>query len=133
MKVVLDTNVLVSGVFFTGIPLKIMQSWLDYKYQVYATPLILEEYIRVINYLSLKHNPLFHQNWNSILPNICHVIEDQDDVKICRDPHDNKFLSCAQQSRSNFLVSGDKDLNSIASKFTFRIVSPREFVNVLNK
>ncbi len=54
MRVVLDTNVLASGIFFGGIPSKIVQSWLDGRFTVYATPLILLEYLRVIDDLSAR-------------------------------------------------------------------------------
>ena len=43
MKVVLDTNVFVSGVFFGGPPLKILEAWRDGKVQLLLSPAILEE------------------------------------------------------------------------------------------
>ena len=43
MKVVLDTNVFVSGVFFGGLPHKILEAWRDGKIQLLLSPAILEE------------------------------------------------------------------------------------------
>jgi predicted nucleic acid-binding protein len=48
VKIVLDTNVLVSGIFFTGPPSKILRAWSRGKVQLVVTPEILDEYRRVV-------------------------------------------------------------------------------------
>ena len=47
MKVVLDTNVLVSGIFFSGPPAGILRAWSQGKFQLVLSPEILDEYKRV--------------------------------------------------------------------------------------
>ena len=47
MRVILDTNVFVSGVFFSGPPFRILEAWRDRKLQLIASQEILEEYQRV--------------------------------------------------------------------------------------
>ena len=47
MKVVIDTNVFVSGVFFSGPPHKILEAWHDGRIQLVIAPEILDEYYRV--------------------------------------------------------------------------------------
>ena len=47
MKIILDTNVFVSGVFFSGPPHEILAAWRDGKVQLVISPEILEEYQRV--------------------------------------------------------------------------------------
>ena len=47
MRIVLDTNVFVSGIFFTGPPHQILEAWRDGKVQLLVSPSILEEYHRV--------------------------------------------------------------------------------------
>ena len=54
MKVVLDTNVFVSGVFFGGPPHKILEAWRDGKIQLLLSPAILEEYQRVMRELAVQ-------------------------------------------------------------------------------
>ena len=54
MKVVLDTNVFVSGVFFGGQPHKILEAWRDGKIQLLLSPAILEEYQRVMRELAVQ-------------------------------------------------------------------------------
>jgi predicted nucleic acid-binding protein len=46
MKVVVDTNVLMSGVFFGGVPGRILEAWRDGKLTLVVSPPVLEEYHR---------------------------------------------------------------------------------------
>jgi len=54
VKVVLDTNVFVSGVFFGGPPHKILEAWRDGKIQLLLSPAILEGYQRVMRELAVQ-------------------------------------------------------------------------------
>jgi len=47
LRVVLDTNVLISGAFYTGPPLQILQSCIKGEFQLVLSPEILVEYRRV--------------------------------------------------------------------------------------
>ena len=47
MKVVLDTNVFISGVFFSGPPYQILKAWREGKIQLVVSEKIFEEYVRV--------------------------------------------------------------------------------------
>lgn len=47
MKIVLDTNIFISGIFFSGPPSKILHAWRDSKIQIILSKEILEEYQRV--------------------------------------------------------------------------------------
>jgi predicted nucleic acid-binding protein len=47
VRVILDTNVFVSGVFFSGPPYRILEAWRDGKLQLVASQEILEEYQRI--------------------------------------------------------------------------------------
>ena len=49
MKVVIDTNVFISGVFFTGPPSKILEAWRDERVRVVLSPDIFEEYRRGVD------------------------------------------------------------------------------------
>jgi predicted nucleic acid-binding protein len=54
VKVVLDTNVFVSGVFFGGPPHKILEAWRDGKVRLLLSPAIPEEYQRVMRDLAVQ-------------------------------------------------------------------------------
>ena len=55
MKIILDTNVLISGIFFTGPPYQILKAWRDGKVILVVSPEILEEYQRVGEELANKY------------------------------------------------------------------------------
>ena len=132
MKVVLDTNVLVSGIFFGGVPGRIVDSWIEKKFSVYATPSIMEEYLKVIATLVDKETEL-SRHWNSLLPEICHLIADSEKPlahPLCRDPDDDKFLLCALHARADCLITGDRDLKILSGDFPFKILTPKEFLQI---
>lgn len=77
-------------------------------------------------------DPVLGRRWMRLLPKLCQMIDDLETYpSFARDPTDDKFLSCAERARAEYLVSGDKDLKVLAGKFPFQIVSPREFLKVL--
>ena len=47
MRVVVDTNVLISGVLFSGAPLRILEAWQKKRIEIVVSPEILEEYCRI--------------------------------------------------------------------------------------
>ncbi len=132
MIVVLDTNVLVSGIFFHGPPAAILDAWFEGRFEVYATPKILQEYIRVLEEIRTLKVPRFEQRWEEILLKRCHLIPDTErGARLLRDSSDAKFVDCAIRSNARYLVSGDKDLKSFRGSQGFKVVSPRQFLKLL--
>ena len=48
-------------------------------------------------------------------------------IDICRDPDDNKFLECAVDAKAIYIVSGDKDLLTLEKYANVEIITAREF------
>ena len=55
MRIVLDTNVLMSGIFFAGPPALILAAWAEGRLEILATVEILTEYRRVGSRLSRQY------------------------------------------------------------------------------
>lgn len=130
MRVILDTNVFVSGVFFTGPPDQILKAWHDGKLQMVISPEILEEYQRVAAVLG-EQFPLI--DLGQILELVT-IKAEMVQVKslpepVCVDPDDDKFLACALASKSKIIVSGDKHLLHVSGYREIRVLKPREFVD----
>lgn len=130
MKVVLDTNVFVSGVFFSGPPYQILQAWKDGKIQMVVSPEILDEYRRVGEVLAEEHPAI------SLEPVLAYVIQNAvafSDIplpeKVCEDPDDDKFLACALASGSNLVVSGDRHLLKVSGYQNIEVLKPRYFLD----
>lgn len=131
MKVVLDTNVFVSGIFFTGPPHQILKAWQDGKIRLVASPEILEEYYRVGEILAEEHSNI------ELKPVLDYLILNADvyatpplNESVCEDPDDDKFLACALASEGNVVVSGDKHLLKASGYRNIVVLKPRDFVNL---
>lgn len=135
MKVVVDTNVFVSGVFFGGPPYEILRAWRDGKVELVLSQEILREYQRVGETLGRQFPGI---DLGPVLDLIT-VKAELIDVPtlpepICSDPEDDKFLACAFASESDVIVSGDRHLLKMSGYRGVRVVRPREFLeHFLNK
>ena len=129
MRVILDTNVFISGIFFAGPPYRILKAWRDGKVQLVISPEILEEYRRVSHALA-KQFPAI--NLMPILEMVAVKAEAFPDQSlprsVCIDPDDDKFLACAIASGTELIVSGDKALLETSGYAGINVLTPRSFV-----
>jgi putative PIN family toxin of toxin-antitoxin system len=106
MKIVIDTNVLISGIFFSGPPYQILEAWRDDKVQVVVSPQIMDEYRRVAEIIS-HERPVIELT--KIMDFLIHKAELIDAPSlpeaVCEDPDDDKFLACALASGCKLIVS----------------------------
>jgi uncharacterized protein len=127
MRVVLDTNVFVSGVFFSGPPSRILKAWRDGRLTLIYSAAIFEEYDRVFTELTEdfpRINPRPILDFLVIYGEIVHPSNVT--ITACRDPTDDKFIQCLLASKADCLISGDRDL--LDGKFEdCSVFSPRQF------
>lgn len=133
MKIVLDTNVFISGIFFSGSPAQILKAWKEQKIQIVLSKEILDEYQRVAGELSAKFPSVNIEPIIELLTIYGEVVETAGiSVTVCEDPDDNMFLECAIASNSKIIVSGDNHLLKISGYQGIDVLKPREFIdNVL--
>ena len=130
MRIVVDTNVLISGTFYSGPPLQILQACMEGKFQLALSPQILIEYRRVGQEFSQRRSNPDFERLLGILVSQAMIVEAPELAQpICRDPHDDKFISCALAVDAEVIVSGDKDLLAISGQLTISVIRPREFVD----
>jgi putative PIN family toxin of toxin-antitoxin system len=130
IKVVIDTNVFVSGIFFSGPPSRILKAWQDNRIQIAASEDIITEYKRVIDTFSVKFEDI---NFDPILELLLIEAEIVPSYSfkepVCEDPDDDKFLVCAIASKCKYIISGDKHLLNIGKYLNTSIVTPRYFLD----
>jgi putative PIN family toxin of toxin-antitoxin system len=130
MKIVLDTNVFISGIFFGGPPSQILQSWRKSQIKIVLTEQILEEYQRVGEELSAKYPSINIEPIIELFTIFGEFVEAKGIAEtICEDPDDNKFIECAIASKSKLIVSGDKHLLKISGYKEVEVLKPRQFVD----
>jgi putative PIN family toxin of toxin-antitoxin system len=135
VRVVIDTNVLVSALLFGGSPSRLVPLWKSRKILPYACREILDEYIRVLAYprFKLKENELDYLLYKEILPYFGVVSIETESPSICNDPDDDKFLHCGLAAGVDAIVSGDKHLLSIGNYQGIPIVSVAGFFRISQK
>jgi putative PIN family toxin of toxin-antitoxin system len=130
VKVVIDTNVLISGVFFTGPPSKILEARRDERVRVVISPDIFEEYRRVGDVLKTQFPGVDIERILGLLANNTEIVSPESlPLPVCEDPDDDKFLSCALKSGANVIISGDKHLLKASGYKGLQIITPRKFVD----
>lgn len=130
MRVVLDTNVLVSGVFFGGVPGRILEAWRDGELTVVLSPSILEEYDRVGAVLAAQYPGVDLKPVLGLLAvhgDVVHPAALREQV--CSDPDDDKFLACALAGRADVVVSGDRALRHVSGWEGVDVMTPRAFAD----
>jgi uncharacterized protein len=130
MKVILDTNVLVSGIFFKGPPYEILLEWKKNKFKLVTSHGILEEYSEVIDELSLQFPQV---NVKEILEKVTLngylTFSVALSEPICDDPDDDKFFAAAIASKCTIIVSGDKHLLHRTGYSGINVIKPAAFLN----
>jgi putative PIN family toxin of toxin-antitoxin system len=135
LKIVLDTNVFVSGAFFRGPPYEILKAWREGRIQILMSAEIFEEYQRVGEHLSNDFPGVDIGAFLELLGiNTEFVSPEKLQNPVCDDPDDDKFLACAIAGKSKVVISGDKHLLKVSGYKGIKVLRPREFVErYLNK
>ena len=128
MKVVLDTNVFVSGVFFSGPPHQILQAWRGGKLQLVISPEIFDEYSRVGEELGEQFPAVDLRPVLELVTLNAEMVSPADSAEpICDDPDDDKFFLCAISAPCKVIVSGDKHLLVKSGYGGVQVLKPRDF------
>ncbi|MBT8419361.1 MAG: putative toxin-antitoxin system toxin component, PIN family [Gammaproteobacteria bacterium] len=128
MKVVIDTNILVSAVIRDGLPERVLLWCLrqpDVDWLV--TRDIINEYMEVIRRpkFALPHATITW--WTELLVSDTKAIQSDFDIDFSRDRKDAPFLTCAASGSADYLVTGDGDFADAQGLVTTRIISARGF------
>ncbi|MDE2662552.1 MAG: putative toxin-antitoxin system toxin component, PIN family [Gemmatimonadota bacterium] len=132
MRIVLDTNVFVSGVFFGGHPGSILEAWRDGRVDVVVSREIIEEYVRVGQRLSSRFPGVDLTPALDLLGTSATLVEAPPLAEpICRDADGDKFIACAMPAAAKYVVSGDRDLLDVSPYRTVVVVPPRALIDFL--
>jgi putative PIN family toxin of toxin-antitoxin system len=130
VRIVLDTNVFVSGIFFSGPLSRILEAWRDGRVQLAISPDILSEYKRVSDELPKQFPSVDLSSILGLVTIYAMMFQfPKLSEPVCEDPDDDMFIACAIASKSKMIVSGDKHLLKIADFSGVKILKPRVFVD----
>ena len=129
MRIVIDTNVIASAIFFGGKPYQLLHYIMEGRVEVVASKEIVDEYEEIVLRLKQKY-PAFSTKipLQEFLARL-EVIQVRSDKHVSRDPDDDKFISCAVDGKCLYIVSGDNDLLSIGRFDDIEILTVGDFMN----
>lgn len=130
MDVVIDTNVVISGLLFSGLPGRIVDLWQKKVILPYVSKDIIDEYVRVLTYpkFQLTQQEIEYLLYQQILK-YCEIITPSTDIQIVSDdPSDDMFIHCALARSINIIISGDRHLLELKSYKSISILPPAEFL-----
>lgn len=127
LRVVADTNVIVSAFAAGGNPKAILLMAAAGEFDLFASQAILEEVTRVLG------GPKFRWPMDRLMEALgalpARILDPGPPrLSVVRDHDDNRILECAIAARAHYLVTGDRDLLILGRYFRTRILTPREFL-----
>jgi uncharacterized protein len=130
MKVVIDTNVLVSAVLKGRVPKAVIQFIFDNPdWEWIVSFEIVAEYKEVLSRPKFKLTDEVRNSWFEIIDTFATLINVNVSIDFPRDTKDAKFLACAVASEADFLITGDSDFNQAQTLLNTTIIS----VSLFNK
>ena len=134
MKLVLDTNILISALLTKKTPPdQLYQHWVNGLFDVVSSDWQLDELKRVLGYKKLR--PFILESEASLLienmDSIAIMVSDLAPIEVSADPTDNWIIATAIAGKANLIVTGDKsDLLVLGSVQGIEIVNPRTALNL---
>jgi len=134
MRVVLDTNVLVSALLVEiSLPAQLVTQWRRGRFDLLTADPQLEELMRVTRYpkISARLKPSLAGRLSNDLRELAVLVDNLLTVDVSADPYDNYLLSIASGGEANYLVTGDKPhLLALDRNEGTKIVSVRDFITL---
>lgn len=134
MRVAIDTNVLVSGMLGSPTCRRILSWFAEGKFILVISDVLLGELKFVLKrpFFQFLVDAKEKEELIESIESLAVFAKPRLAIALCRDPQDNKILECAIEAKADCIVSGDKDLLSLKA-FPIRIVSPRDFLSLIEK
>ncbi len=126
MRIVLDTNVLVSALHFGGRPRRLLESMLRGEHHPVTGAAILTELEAVLVEVC-GWSPDRARAARGELEALGEVVAPTEVPRVCRDPDDDEVLAIVSAGRAEVLVTGDDDLLTLTAYAGARIVTVADF------
>lgn len=136
MRAVLDTVIFVRALINPKGRWGCLLFDLSDRYVIVLSPDIISEIISVLYRPALRERfPQFAD-----LPQLdrvlalfeqAEIVDPEEDVRVCRDPKDDKFFACAKTGRAGYIVSEDKDILAVGDYGGVGTITAADFLTLL--
>jgi len=131
-RVVIDTNVFISAFIFGGKPLEIIRLLLKGEIEVYISPFIVNEIVRIFREKFAWEESKIEEILEMIKTKTIEVYPNFRVSIISGKDDDNRILECALEGKVNYIISGDKRHILPLREFEgIKIVSVNEFLKII--
>jgi len=132
MKVLIDTNVLVSAALKDKIPEEVILFVVSHAdMQWIVSPDILAEYKAVLSRSKFGLPQEILNKWFDLLDTFTTVVAADVAIEFPRDRQDAKFLACALAANADFLITGDRDFTEAQKLVNTTIISVSLFKKLM--
>jgi len=126
VRVLLDTNVLISAILFRGLPRSLLDRAIRGELDLVTSPALLDELERIMS--DRFHVPSeLARLARSELEILAEVVVPDDVPAVARDPDDDQVLAAAVVGDVEAIVTGDRDLLVLETHRGIAILSPADF------
>lgn len=134
IRVVIDTNVIISALLFGGTPGELIALWKTDAICPLASRQIIDEYLRVLVYpkFRLTENEIGYLLYREVLPHFEIVSSVRGSSVVTADHSDDKFIWCALTGKAEYIISSDKHLLSLRSHQGISIQTPTAFLRSIS-
>lgn len=137
MRVIIDTNVLVSALLYErSLPFQLVSLWRQGRFTLLTSAEQLDELHRVTRYPKIRARltPALAGRLVNDLKSVADVVTNLPDVTVCRDPWDNYLLATIEAGNADILITGDKaDLLSLDRHAGANIMTVRQFLEMIGR
>jgi len=132
MRVVLDTNVFISGIFWSGECNEIIMKWKEGKFILVTSLEIISELVKVLDSFKIQLPKERIKEWANMIIRNSIITEPKEKFNIIKDdPKDDLFVETAFSGKAYYLVTYDNHLLKLKEFKDIKIITPAEFLKLL--
>lgn len=131
LKIVLDTNMFISGFFFHGMIETVFDLVLENKLRMYMSLKLKTEIVKKFKVFNLTEQEQYAIQ--QFIEKRGILVDPKVKVVTSRDPKDNFVLELAETARVDYIITRDKDLLDLPKSVwkNTRIIKPEDFLPLL--
>ena len=131
MRVVIDTNVLISAIFWTGKPKHLLNQVRLGKLTFLTSIALLAELKEILTRKDkpFKLSVVEAEQVVAAMRDLAEIVEPRQRLSICQDEDDNRVLECALEGRAEWIITGDLHLLRLQSLQGVPIVTVAGFLS----
>ena len=136
MRVVVDTNTVVSALLWRGSPYRLFQAVNDDRISLYTSRVLLDEFEEVLSRRKfVKAIRTANETLASLIQHyqeLAHLVRTRPlTVRLSRDSDDDHVIACALAANASLIVSGDRDLLDLQAYKGIRIINAADALRLI--